>query len=227
LTKIIANRSSRQASIDGAMLVEVANPDELKSSIGDVAVTVGTVSIGNIPTVIISSIPSISGLVSILTMPAQSVTVGTVSVGNIPTVIISQVPSITGTMQINAMPNVVISGYPTVSVGNTPPFELSRVTAAKLWPTLQKLQTITIASGSVDYPAGSAISAATKYVWLLCANIAQVAMGATTNGSTGVMIGAGAPALFPVVYTNGGAADVLHAQSATAASVLYVTEMSD
>jgi hypothetical protein len=105
--------------------------------------------------------------------------------------------------------------------------ELAKVTAAKLQPSLQKLQTITIASGSVDYAAATALSAGARYIWLLCANIAQVAMGATTNASVGVMLGAGAPSLFPVVYTGGGAADVLHAQSATAASVLYLSEMSD
>jgi hypothetical protein len=200
--KIYGNKPTRHPSIDGAMLVELANP-------GDIAlgsVTVGTVSIGNIPAVTVNSMPAI--------------TVGTVSVGNIPTVIVQSIPSISGTISILGM-------IGTVSVGGTPPFEISKVTAAKLWPTLQILRSLTLASGGVDYPFNKAIGATTKYVSLLCANIAQVAMGATTNGSTGLMLGAGVPALLPVVYTNGGAADVIHAQSATAASVIYCTEMSD
>lgn len=85
-------------------------------------------------------------------------------------------------------------------------------------------QTVTCISASTDYTITNPLASTTKYVSVYCASPFIVAMGQTT-ATYGPYLAAGTW-MFPVTYTGVAANDRIHAQSPTAGSVVYVTELA-
>jgi len=109
-------------------------------------------------------------------------------------------------------------------------FRMQSISAAGLYKAQVKACVTTLTNADTNYAASgtnAAIPSGYRYVVVYCASPCVVAMGEATSATVGVYVGAGAPTVFPVLYTGTTADDTPNFQSSTAGAVVRHTWLKD